>query len=88
MFSGRAWRVVKFGEPEEAVELQEMTWGEPSPARVLIRVRTAGAAFPDVMMAAGHCPLLGEPPFGLGGRSGGGGGRRAARIAVRSWRPK
>jgi len=31
MFSGRAWRVVKFGEPAEAVELQEMTWGEPAP---------------------------------------------------------
>jgi hypothetical protein len=25
MFSGRAWRVVKFGDPEAAVELQEMT---------------------------------------------------------------
>jgi len=27
MFSGRAWRVVKFGEPKEAIELREMTWG-------------------------------------------------------------
>ena len=71
MFSGRAWRVVKFGEPAEAVELQEMTWGEPAPGQVLIRVRTAGAGFPDVMMVAGHFPLLGEPPFGLGEEAAG-----------------
>jgi NADPH2:quinone reductase len=56
MFSGRARRVVEFGEPEEAVELQEMTWGEPSPGQVLIPVRTAGAGFPEEMMAAGHFP--------------------------------
>src|SRR5260370_12588925 len=73
MFSGRAWRLVKFGEPEKAIELQEMTWGEPSPGQALIRVRTAGAGFPDVMMAAGHFPLLGEPPFGLGEEAAGGG---------------
>ena len=66
MFSGRAWRVVKFGDPKEAVELQELTWGEPAPGQVLIRTRTAGAGFPDVMMTAGHFPLLGDPPFGLG----------------------
>jgi NADPH2:quinone reductase len=66
MSSGRAWPVVKSGEPREAIKLHEITWGEPSPGQVLIRVRTAGAGFPDVMMAAGHFPLLGEPPFGLG----------------------
>ena len=71
MFSGRAWRVVKFGEPADAIELQEMTWGDPSPGQVLIRVRTAGAGFPDVMMTAGHFPLLGEPPFGLGEEAAG-----------------
>jgi NADPH2:quinone reductase len=71
MFSGRAWRLVKFGEPEKAIELQEMTWGEPSPGQVLIRVRTAGAGFPDVMMTAGQFPLLGDPPFGLGEEAAG-----------------
>jgi NADPH2:quinone reductase len=71
MFSGRAWRLVKFGEPKEAIELQEMTWGEPSSGHVLIRVRTAGAGFPDVMMTAGHFPLLGDPPFGLGEEAAG-----------------
>jgi NADPH2:quinone reductase len=71
MFSGHAWRVVEFGDPKEAVELQEMTWGEPSPGQVLIRTRAAGAGFPDVMMTAGHFPLLGEPPFGLGEEAAG-----------------
>lgn len=63
--------VVKFGAPGEAVKLREMTWGEPSPGQVLIRVRTAGAGFPDVMMVAGHFPLPGEPPWGLGEEGGG-----------------
>jgi NADPH2:quinone reductase len=71
MFSGRAWRVVKFGEPKEAIELEEMTWGEPSPGQVLILVRTAGAGFADAMMTAGHFPLLGDPPFGLGEEAAG-----------------
>jgi NADPH2:quinone reductase len=38
---------------------------------VLIRVRSAGAGYPDVMMAAGHFPLLGDPPFGLGEEAAG-----------------
>jgi NADPH2:quinone reductase len=71
MVSGRAWRLVKFGEPKEAIELHEMTWDEPSPGQVLIRVRTAGAGFPDMMMTAGHFPLLGDPPFGLGEEAAG-----------------
>ncbi|WP_405577306.1 zinc-binding alcohol dehydrogenase family protein [Streptomyces sp. NBC_01190] len=71
MFSGRAWRLVKFGDPREAVELQEMTWEEPAAGQLLIRVRTAGAGLPDAMMAAGHFPLLGQPPFGLGEEAAG-----------------
>ncbi|MFE2969774.1 alcohol dehydrogenase catalytic domain-containing protein [Streptomyces sp. NPDC059340] len=43
-----------------------MTWEEPKPGQVLIRVRTAGAGFPDLLMATGRFPLLGDPPFGLG----------------------
>ncbi|MYS19373.1 NADPH2:quinone reductase [Streptomyces sp. DvalAA-14] len=71
MFSGRAWRLVKFGEPADAVELRQMTWTAPGPGQVLIRVRTAGAGYPDVMMAAGRFPLLGDPPFGLGEEAAG-----------------
>jgi NADPH:quinone reductase len=71
MFSGRAWRLVRFGDPMEAIELQEMVWAEPGPGQVLIRVRAAGAGFPDVLMAAGQFPLLGAPPFGLGEEAAG-----------------
>ncbi|MEW2545377.1 NADPH:quinone oxidoreductase family protein [Streptomyces sp. NPDC047002] len=71
MFTGRAWRVVRFGEPKDAAELQEMTWAEPPAGQVLIRVRTAGAGFPDLMMTGGHFPLLGAPPFGLGEEAAG-----------------
>ncbi|WP_345651897.1 NADPH:quinone oxidoreductase family protein [Streptomyces siamensis] len=71
VFSGRAWRLVKFGAPADSIELQQMTWPEPVPGQVLIRVRTAGAGYPDVMMAAGHFPLLGNPPFGLGEEAAG-----------------
>ncbi|MGW4490265.1 zinc-binding dehydrogenase [Amycolatopsis sp. NPDC004368] len=66
MFSGRAWRVVKFGDPDEAVAVQEMTLPEPAAGRILVRVKTAGAGFPDLMMVRGEYPLTGAPPFGLG----------------------
>ncbi|MFG2074186.1 NADPH:quinone oxidoreductase family protein [Nonomuraea maritima] len=71
MFTGRAWRVVRFGAPEQAVELQETTWDAPSAGQVLIRVRAAGAGLPDALMTAGQFPLLGEPPFGLGEEAAG-----------------
>lgn len=71
MFSGEAWRLVRFGAPEESVELQRMTWTEPASGQVLVRVRAAGAGHPDVMMAAGRFPLLGSPPFGLGEEAAG-----------------
>ncbi|MBY8881081.1 NADPH:quinone oxidoreductase family protein [Actinacidiphila acidipaludis] len=71
MFSGQAWRLERFGPPEESVELRQMTWAEPSPGQVLVRVRAAGAGYPDVMMTAGRFPLLGNPPFGLGEEAAG-----------------
>jgi NADPH2:quinone reductase len=33
---------------------------------VLVRVRTAGAGRPDLLMVRGHFPLLDKPPIGLG----------------------
>jgi NADPH2:quinone reductase len=71
MFTGRAWRVVKFGAAEDAAQLQEMTWVEPQPGKILIRVRAAGAGYPDRMMTDGDYPLLGAPPFGLGEEAAG-----------------
>jgi NADPH2:quinone reductase len=45
---------------------ERLTYEAPEAGRVLVRVRTAGAGYPDAMMAAGAFPLLGAPPFGLG----------------------
>jgi len=33
---------------------------------VLVRVRTAGAGLPDLLMTQGYFPLLDKPPIGLG----------------------
>ncbi|WP_432132623.1 NADPH:quinone oxidoreductase family protein [Streptomyces tendae] len=63
--------MAKFGDPKDAVELQEMSWAEPATGQLLIRVRTAGAGFPDVMMTGGFYPLLDTPPFGLGTEAAG-----------------
>lgn len=71
MFSGRAWRLLEFGEPQQALRLKELELPEPKPGHLLIRVRTAGAGYPDAMMAAGQFPLLGAPPFGLGEEAAG-----------------
>jgi NADPH2:quinone reductase len=71
MLSGRAWRLVEFGEPQQVLRLKELELPEPKPGQLLIRVRTAGAGYPDAMMAAGQFPLLGAPPFGLGEEAAG-----------------
>jgi len=71
MFSGQAWRLLEFGAPETSLHLQETSLPDPKPGQVLIRVRSAGAGYPDAMMAAGQFPLLGEPPFGLGEEAAG-----------------
>jgi NADPH2:quinone reductase len=63
MFYGRAWKVTSFGEPEKGLRLQETSWPEPLPGRLLIRVRAAGAGYPDVMMTRGLFPGLTQPPF-------------------------
>ena len=63
---GVAWRLTAFGDPREGVRQERLRYPEPPAGEVLVRVRTAGAGYPDAMMAAGAFPLLGEPPFGLG----------------------
>ncbi|MBP2702335.1 NADPH:quinone oxidoreductase family protein [Microbispora sp. RL4-1S] len=50
----------------KGVRLEETRWPEPEPGQALVRVRTAGAGFPDLFMASGHFPGLDTPPFGLG----------------------
>ena len=66
MVKGRAWKVVRFGDPMDVVQLQEVSWPDPPQGQALVRVRTAGAGLPDFLMAGGHFPLLDTPPIGLG----------------------
>ena len=66
MFKGRAWKAVSFGDPADVVRLQEVSWPDPEPGRVLVRVRTAGAGRPDLLMARGQFRLAGDPPVALG----------------------
>lgn len=66
MFKGRAWKAVSFGDPADVVGLQEVSWPDPEQGRVLVRVRTAGAGLPDLLMATGQFPLAGKPPVALG----------------------
>ncbi|SNT18053.1 NADPH2:quinone reductase [Asanoa hainanensis] len=63
---GVAWRLLAFGDPREVVRQERLRYDDPPAGEVLVRVRAAGAGYPDAMMAAGAFPLLGEPPFGLG----------------------
>jgi NADPH:quinone reductase len=66
VFHGRAWRAVRFGDPIDVVQLQEVSWPEPPPGEALVRVHAAGAGLPDLLMAQGRFPLLDKPPIGLG----------------------
>jgi NADPH2:quinone reductase len=66
VFKGRAWKAVSFGDPVDVIQLQEVSWPDPQPGQVLVRVRTAGAGLPDLLMTQGYFPLLAEPPIGLG----------------------
>jgi NADPH2:quinone reductase len=71
MVKGRAWKAVQFGDPMDVVQLQEVSWPDPPQGQVLVRVRTAGAGLPDLLMASGHFPLLDKPPIGLGEEAAG-----------------
>jgi NADPH:quinone reductase len=66
VFKGRAWKAVRFGDPMDVVQLHEVSWPDPQPGQVLVRVRTAGAGLPDLLMTQGYFPLLDKPPIGLG----------------------
>jgi NADPH:quinone reductase len=66
VIKGWAWQAVRFGDPRDVVQLREVSWPDPVEGQALVRVRTAGAGLPDLLMARGDFPLLSEPPIGLG----------------------
>ena len=49
MFKGHAWKAVRFGDPTDVIQLREVSWQDPPPGQVLVRVRTAGAGLPDLL---------------------------------------
>lgn len=59
----RAWRVVRLGEPADALSLDEIAVPAPGPDEVLIRVRAVAANFPDVLLARGQYQVRPELPF-------------------------
>jgi NADPH:quinone reductase len=66
VYEGEAWRLTAFGDPRANVRKERLRYEAPPAGQMLVRVLTAGAGYPDAMMAAGAFPLLGDPPFGLG----------------------
>jgi NADPH2:quinone reductase len=66
VIEAEAWRLTAFGEPHRVVRRERLVLGPPPDGQVLVRVLTAGAGYPDAMMAAGAFPLLSRPLSGLG----------------------
>ena len=59
----RAWRVVRAGEPREALEAGEVTLGTPPPGFLRVRVSACGLGLPDVFLCRGSYALTPERPF-------------------------
>ena len=62
----KAWQVARHGEPEDALELNEVPVPAPGPGQLLVRVLAAAANFPDVLLCRGTYQLRMELPFSLG----------------------
>lgn len=62
----KAWSVTQLGEPQDALELNELETPTPGPGQVLIRVLAGASNFPDVLMARGEYQVKPELPFVLG----------------------
>ncbi len=61
--SMRAWQVRELGEPGDVLDLVELTVPGPGPGQVLVRVLTAAANFPDVLMCRGLYQVRPPLPF-------------------------
>lgn len=62
----KSWRSERFGPANETVELRDIEKPEPAADQLLLKVRAAGVALPDVMMLEGRYPLVSEPPVSPG----------------------
>jgi NADPH:quinone reductase len=59
----RAWTIREFGPFQEVLRLEEQPSPSPPPGTALIRVRTAGVNFPDLLMIAGKYQVRPPLPF-------------------------
>jgi len=60
----RAWRVNRFGEPADVLELEDaVELPGPGPDQLRVRVEAAGLGLPDVLMCRNNYPLVPAPPF-------------------------
>jgi len=59
----RAWQVVKFGEPQEALRLVETELPKPPPGLLRVRVAACALGLPDLLMCRGSYALTPELPF-------------------------
>jgi NADPH2:quinone reductase len=81
----RAWRVVRHGDPREALQLSEVADVTPGPDQIAVRVLAAPASFPDVLMCRGSYQVRPTLPFTPGVELCGkviAGGDRTAGVAV------
>jgi NADPH:quinone reductase len=62
----KAWQVVRYGDPQDALELADLPRPAPGPGQVLVRVLAAAANFPDVLLCRGGYQLKLPLPFTLG----------------------
>jgi NADPH2:quinone reductase len=59
----KAWRVVRHGQPEDALELTEVPRPEPAAGQLLVRVLAAAANFPDYLLCLGTYQARPALPF-------------------------
>jgi NADPH:quinone reductase len=59
----KAWQLTQHGEPEEVLELTEVTSPAPGPGQILVRVLAAAANFPDVLLCRGTYQVKVPFPF-------------------------
>jgi NADPH:quinone reductase len=59
----KAWRVTRYGEPEDVLELASVPRPEPGPGQLLVRVLAAAGNFPDVLLCRGTYQVRPPLPF-------------------------
>ena len=59
----KAWQVTELGEPRDVMRLVDVPDPTPGPGQVAVRVRSAAANFPDVLMCRGLYQIRPALPF-------------------------